>query len=456
MRTVLVNLPWFKDGRFGVRAGSRWPFTSKPERDGHIHYIPFPFFLAYTAALLKKEGKGVKLVDAIAGEMSEAACIEEIAGFDPGLVLVETSTPSFKNDMRIIAAIRQSLKGIKIGLCGAHAGEFAAEILKEHESIDYVIVGEYEQVALDLVNALEGGRDLRPVAGLAYREGGGVVLSDRRGSVDDLDVLPWPERLVPLIYKYNDGFAGLPCPSVQMLASRGCPFQCSFCLLPQTLYKGNGYRKRDFMDVVDEMEHLVRQFDFKAVYFDDEVFNCDRGYVVKICEEIIRRGLHVPWAAMTRVDLMDEELLETMARAGAYAVKYGIESADQDIRSQCKKSLDLDKARAVIGVTKRLGIKVHLTFCIGLPGETRQTMQSTIDFAREMDPDSLQFTFATPYPGTEYFRYAQGKGWLGSVDWDDYDGNEKFIVRTMDLSIDDLESIKPTLYQIFKGKCGCQ
>jgi len=456
MKTALVNLPWLKEGRLGVRAGSRWPFISKPSEDGRLLYIPFPFFLAYSAALLKKEGKSVQLIDAIAEGISECACIERLKEFDPGLVLIETSTPTFKSDKRIAEVIRQGMEDVKIGLCGAHAGEFAAEILRENHSIDFVVVGEYEQAVVGLVNALERRCGLEDVDGLAYRAGDQIMVSDRRGCIEDLDALPWPERSAPLIYQYKDGFAGLPCPSAQMLASRGCPFNCSFCLLPQTLYKGNGYRKRNFLDVVDEMEFLIRQFNIKSIYFDDEVFNCDREYAANICEEIIKRGLEVPWAAMTRVDLMDEELLKLMSRAGVYALKYGIESADENIRQLCQKSLSLEKARSVIKASKQLGIKVHLTFCVGLPGETKQTVQTTIDFAKSLAPDSLQFTFAVPFPGTAYFNDAAEKGWLVSNNWDDYHGNGKCVVRTRDLSIDDLEIIKASLNNTFKDQCGCQ
>lgn len=438
-----------------MRAGSRWPFTCKPDADGHRQYIPFPFFLAYAAAVLEKDGKNVRLIDAVAEEASESQFVQNIITLNPGFILVETSTPSFKNDMRIIETLRQGVPNVKIGLCGSHVGEFVSEILSECRFVDFILIGEYEHTLLELVNSFQNSSRWGEIAGLAYREGDSVVVNGRRVPISNLDILPWPERVAPLIYKYNDGFAGLPCPSVQMLASRGCPFKCTFCLLPQTLYKGSGYRKRNCVDVVDEMEYLIKRFNFKAVYFDDEVFNADREQVVSICREINRRNMKTPWAAMARVDFMDEELLKIMSEAGLYAVKYGIESADEGIRKLCKKHLDLDKARSIIKITKELGIKVHLTFCIGLPGETRMTVQHTVDFIKKIDPDSFQFTFATPFPGTEYFNYASDMGWLGSRDWDDYDGNKKFNVRTRDLSTADLEKIKAELLHGFKDKTCC-
>ncbi len=455
MKIVLVNLPWFKSGRLGVRGGSRWPFTCSPGPEGRLLYVPFPFFLAYSASLLKKHGHSVTLIDAIAQELGERECLEKIRECAPDLVAAEISTPSFNNDMRLIEQLRGMAEDARIAVCGPHAGVFAREILLQHPAVEYVCIGEYEQTLLELSAALRDKSSLEGVPGLAYRGAGDVILtSARTAGAGPLD-LPWPERTAPLIYNYNDGFAGMPVPNVQMLASRGCPFGCTFCLLPQTLYRGNGYRKRDHRDVIDEMEYLIREFGFKAVYFDDEVFNADRGYVIELCEEMIRRGISIPWAAMTRVDLMDEGLLRVMQRSGLYAVKYGIESADAQIRAQCNKRLDLEKARAVIDITRHLGVKVHLTFCLGLPGETRQTVQETVDFVHAVSPESFQFTFATPYPGTEYFRYAREKGWIGSLNWDDYDGNDRFIVRTEALTMQDLEEVKAELLDRFKGKCCC-
>ena len=449
MRITLVNLPWIENGRLGVRAGSRWPFTSQPEKDGHIHYIPFPFFLAYATALLKKEAKEARLIDAISESIDEQEFIEKIISYNPELIVIETSTPSFKNDIRIIRDVHQELPNSQIVLCGSHAGVFAEQILINYNFIDYILIGEYEYVLLDLVNHLENNLDLRSVSDLAYRENSGIKINTSRETIDNLDDLPWPEREDVPIYKYNDGFAGLPQPNVQIWTSRGCTFRCIFCLWPQTLYREHKHRKRNPLEVVDEMEFLIKNFNFKAVYFDDDIFNIDRNHVLGICAEIRKRQIKVPWAVMARADLMDEGLLRDMANAGLYAVKYGIESVDQDILNFCKKNLDLDKARHIIKLTKRLGIKVHLTFCLGLPGETKQTVEKTVNFIRQAKPDSLQFSFATPLPGTEFFRYMKEKDLLVSSDWSDYDGNYKSVAKTQDLDSKYLEGVKTAINNNF-------
>jgi radical SAM superfamily enzyme YgiQ (UPF0313 family) len=452
MRTTLLNLPWKKNLSLGVRAGSRWPFTSLPEKDGRIYYIPFPFFLAYATAFLKAKGKEVKLIDAIAEEINEQTLFEKIKSFNPKLIVIETSTPSFENDLSIIYNVFNRLTDCQIAICGPHASVFPEQILRDNTFINYVFIGEYEYTLLKLVECLENNLALESVLGLAYRKGTEVKINDSRPTVDNLDSLSWPEREDLPIYKYNDGFAGLPHPNVQIWASRGCPFQCNYCLWPQTIYREHKYRKRNPIDVIDEMEYLIKRFDFKAVYFDDDVFNIDKEHVLGICREIKKRKIKVPWAVMARADLMDEQILENMSDSGLYAIKYGIESADQNILDFCKKNMDLGKTCQTIKLTRKLGIKIHLTFCLGLPKETKQSVQKTIRFIQDSQPDSLQVSFATPFPGTEYFRYVNDKGYLLSDNWSDYDGNSKCVIKTQELGCRDLERIRIALNNNFNAQ----
>ncbi|MFH1760770.1 MAG: radical SAM protein, partial [bacterium] len=440
------------NGRLGVRAGSRWPFTSLPEADGKIHYIPFPFFLAYATALLKKNHKDAFLIDAIAQGIDTTGLLNEIASYRPKLIIIETSTASFENDINIIKQIKTREPNTDIALCGPHASACAKEIMSQYPAIEYILAGEYEETLLEFVEALEQDKELNPIAGLMFRSNGKTRLNPDRPAIHCLDDLPWPERKDVPIYKYNDGFAGMPKPNVQMWSSRGCHYKCSFCLWPQTIYRPHHYRTRNPFDVVDEMEYLVREFNFLAVYFDDDVFNADKNHVQSICRQIIKRKINVPWAAMGRADLMDNEMLLIMADAGLYAFKYGIESADERILQNCGKNLDLARAREIIKQTKSLGIKVHLTFCLGLPGETRQTADKTRQFIEQTQPDSYQLSLATAFPGTEYFKYAQEHGLLTSDQWADYDAGSKSTVKTQALSCREIERIKIDIDNYFNAQ----
>jgi radical SAM superfamily enzyme YgiQ (UPF0313 family) len=241
------------------------------------------------------------------------------------------------------------------------------------------------------------------------------------------------------MFNYNDNFADLPRPNVQMWASRGCPFRCIFCVWPQLMYNSNRYRTRDPVDVVDEMEWLVNEYGFRAVYFDDDTFNIGKERILRICDEINQRGLNIPWAVMARADTSDKETLEKMAKAGLYAIKYGVESGVQELVDRCGKALDLGKVKEAVEITKALGIKVHLTFTFGLPGETRETIKRTIDFAVELEPDSVQFSLTVPFPGTRYFEILDRSGLLLSKNWTEYDGSYLTVIRSEELSREELE-----------------
>jgi len=337
MRVLLANPPWVIGRRYGVRAGSRWPFTLELRDKDQRDYVPFPFFIAYAAALLKRHKKKVVLIDAVADPIGEDLFLERVNNYAPQIIVFETSTPSFKNDIRIAKRIKQNLKKAQVVFCGTHASVFPFEILNRYDFIDYVLIGEYEYTLYELVKYLEEGLDLKDLLGLAYKRETRIEINKQRSAIRHLDDLPWPERETLSMYKYNDGFCDLPKPNVQVLASRGCPYQCIFCLWPQVLYREHLYRKRDPHDVIDEMEWLLSRYGFKAVYFDDDTFNVDSDYVEEICKEINKRKIKIPWAIMARPDLMNEKVLKNLLDAGLCAVKYGIESADEGILNHAGK-----------------------------------------------------------------------------------------------------------------------
>jgi len=205
------------------------------------------------------------------------------------------------------------------------------------------------------------------------------------------------------------------------------------------MYGSNKYRMRDPMKVVDEMEWMVKEKGFKSVYFDDDTFNINKRSVLAICNEIKKRKLNVPWAIMARADTMDEEMLLALKGAGLVALKYGVESASQRIVDGIGKKLDFKKVKKVMKMTRGMGIKYHLTFMFGLPGETKRTMRKNIRMALKLDPDSVQFSIATPFPGSRYFNMLDEKGYILSRNWEEYDGYNTAVIRTEKLAARDLE-----------------
>lgn len=437
MKIALGNSPWNKPGFYGVRAGSRWPHFE----NCRSKYMPFPFFLAYATALLEKDGFDVCLIDGIA----EKICIEDffkkLGTYRPDIVVYEVSTPSIDHDIKVAKETKKRLGNeVKIVFCGPHYEMFNRKFLQIHQDVDIVIQGEYEFTLLELCEKFRKNESLDSVQGLIFRtENGGLKANLSRPLEKDLQNFTWPARHHLPMDKYADLSGIIPSPSLQMWASRGCPYHCIFCSWPQIMYGSSNYRVRDPKDVVDEMEWCIRKYGSKSVYFDDDTFNIGKTRILKICEEIKKRQLNIPWAIMARADCMDMEILTSMRDAGLVALKYGVESGVQEILQEIGKSLDLQKVREAVHMTRELGIKIHLTFTFGLPGETRETIQKTVALAMELDPDSLQFSIVTPFPGSKYFEMLDNKGYILSKNWEEYDGYNRAVIRTDNLSSFDLE-----------------
>jgi len=453
LKVLLANLPWYKNGVWGVRAGSRWPHT-KDLPEGK--YMPFPFFLAQATALLQKNSVQAEIVDAIAEQLTEDIFMHNLLKKKIDYLVAETSIPSFYQDMEILNKI--SKYNIKIILCGPNSLVYQPTFMRQYPFIDFVLKGEYEFTLLDLIKALENNSSPAAVEGILYREGGEFLSTpDRR--LCAIDSLPWPQRESLPMDKYWDLPGNIPSPSVQMLASRGCPFNCSFCLWPQVMYKGNYYRARRVDDVIDEAEQLIKSKGFKSIYFDDDTFNIGKERMLEFCDKYEARGLsNIPWAIMARADMMDEQILLAMKKAGLAAVKYGVETFNPKFIFSCQKGLNISKAEKMIKFTKSLGIKVHLTFTFGFTGETKKTIRKTIERGIKLDPDSVQFSILTPFPGTRLFEELDNCGRILTYDWTRYDGNSQCVFKSDSIKSEDLLEARKCAYFLWgnhqRGKRG--
>ncbi len=343
LRVMLSNPPWHSGERYGVRAGSRWPFTMDIGNASIPGYLPYPFFLAYATAVLKKNGINAVIIDAIAEGLSDEEFLERARGFSPDLILIEAATASVENDLGWAEKLKDISEFIKIAFAGTHVSALKDAFLSENPQIDYLIVGEYEFALLELVRSIEKNELPKDVSGVIYRDKTGKIISNGRTvGIPDLDELPFPERHTLPIYNYNDsGGTGTPSPTVQVTASRGCPFGCIFCLWPQVLYGNRKYRFHSPKRVVDEMEMLIKEYGFKGIYFDDDTFNVGKERMLEICKQIKKRAIQIPWAIMARADTSDYQTLRAMKDAGMCALKFGVESASQELVDNCDKGLNL-------------------------------------------------------------------------------------------------------------------
>jgi radical SAM superfamily enzyme YgiQ (UPF0313 family) len=370
--------------------------------------------------------------------------------YAPDVVVLETSTPTVRVDLAIAARLRELVPGVKVLFTGLHFELEQVSFLENHPEVDFAIHGEYEISATKLLRALRDGTSLEAVPALMYRSGASIR-KNPFGTLVDLAKFPWAEREGLPNLNYFDGVCGLPRPQLQLMATRGCPYGCIFCAWPQMLYRGPTYRKRPAQDVVDEIKANLDKLPYKSVYIDDDTVNISKTYVVELATKLREAeiGGRVPWSTMGRADLMDQPTLAALRDAGLFSIKYGVESANQAILDEIDKRAKLENVLEMVRLTKEYGIRVHLTYTFGLPSDTPETIEKTIEVACALPVDTVQFSIATPFPGTEMYRMYEEKGWIASKNWDDYIGSNSAVSRTQNFTGEQLEFYVAEAYRRF-------
>jgi len=404
----------------------------------HRALYHFPLYHAYAAALLMDRGFEVGVIDSAADSLDISSFVAAVESQNPDLIVLEVSTPSFDIDLSTCRALHPKLD-VPLALIGSHATVFHRQILEQHAAVDIVIRGEFEETILDLTEHMAKGQAFDDVPGITFRTPAGEIRENApRPFITDLDVMPYPARELYAWQRYHEPvYEKLPW--ITMLSSRGCPFSCIFCSWPQTMY-GHQYRTRTPASVVAEIEFCQERYKPGEYFFDDDTFTVDKKHVTDICREILERHIPLTWSCMGRIDTVDRETLELMSRAGCRRIKFGLETGSAEVMRMIRKKLDLRQAQQTIRQAQEAGIKVHGTFMIGLPGETHQSVQETIEFALTLNLDSAQFSIATPFPGTEFYRLAEENNWLYTRDWSKYDGATGSVVSYPHLSKKEIDT----------------
>jgi len=361
-----------------------------------------PTDLMYLAAVAESEGFEAKIADYSQGGNFE----EDLRNFNPDYLLVNVATPTFKTDIEAFTIAKEICPDITTIAKGAAFLTLASEAMYFAKELDYIIYGEPEETFRELIIGVAPYR----ILGLYYRDDIRVKFSGARPFIKDLDSLPFPARhLVDnSIYRRPDTN------EVQAVikVSRGCPFHCFFCLA--TPVSGAEVRKRSPQNIVDEIKECIEKYNIKNFLFWSDIFNIDKKWVMELCRLIIDNGLNITWSANTRADTADEEMAEMMYRAGCRLVSIGVESGSQEMLDKIGKKITLDDVRLTVKIFKKFGIRIYNYFVIGLPWETKDTVEDTIDFAIELDSDFISFYTATPLPGTKFYEYAKENKLLNS------------------------------------------
>lgn len=367
-----------------------------------------PLGISYIASVLEKAGHTVKILDAIALNLTNDEVHRYVCEFSPELVGITAMTPTLFGALEAAKIAKNSAAITVLG--GPHLSIFPVETLS-YPYVDYGINGEGEDAILELIKMLNGEIAPADVKGLIYKRNGSIYVNDPV-IVEDIDSLPFPSYHLLPMNKY-DSIIGYS-PVSTMISTRGCPYKCSFCFKQPSDRK---FRCRSPVRIVDEMEYLVGRYKIKEVMFYDDVMTLSRSHVAGICEEILSRNLKVSWETPARVEHIDKELLKLMKKAGCIRLRYGVESGDERILKIMNKGIDLQRIKETFKLTKSAGIGTFAYFMIGYAHETEKTIKKTIDFALELNPDLAMFTVVTPLPQTLLYELAKKEGIVKNDYW---------------------------------------
>jgi radical SAM superfamily enzyme YgiQ (UPF0313 family) len=396
---VLINPLWTK------RKGNIW------RKVGGC--LP-PLGLGYIASSCERNNISVAMIDANAENLDNDEIVARLRGVKFEFVGVSVTTITLNPALRLAEEIKRNFPACTMVFGGVHATVDPDSIIK-HAAIDYVLQGEAEQS----FPALLRSADPSLVAGLTYKASAGVVHNPPAPRIADLDSLPPPAwHLLPVnLYRPSLGnYKRLP--GVGMIASRGCPGKCTFCYVGTN---GETVRRRSARNVVDEIKYLRDNNGIREISFYDDNFTTSKTFVSEFCSLLAQENVKITWTCASRVDTVNEEILKTMKQGGCHQISYGVESADEQILKNINKRIQLPRVSETIRLTRKAGIEAKIYLMFGAPGETVDTIKTTLRFAVKTKADGFIVSIATPFPGTQMLDWAKERGYLRILDWERYD-----------------------------------
>lgn len=405
------------------------------------NYPQPPLGLATIAAILEREKIPVKLIDANALRLKDVRDMVKSAD----VVGITAMTPTIHNAAEVARQVKGVNKNVIVVLGGVHGTLMPDETLNAIPEIDIIIRGEGEEAILELMN----NKPLYEIQGVSFRDFGRVQSTQSRKLIEDLDGLPFlAYNLLPRARYRPHPPHGRAFPFITMTTSRGCPYKCNFCSKP---IFGSAYRAQSAKRVIDEIQYYIYQLGVKEIAFYDDVFTLDKKRVHDICDGLLKQLHRIHWTCESRVNLVDFDLLKHMKESGCYSIAYGIESGSQRMLDSIHKGIKREQIVDAMKMTRSVGIETVGYFMIGSPGESRETVQETIDFAKQLKLDFAQFAIAIPLPGSELYQIYKDNGGA-DVPWESfvYEGNqEPPVFESDELKRADLQLLKSKAYKQF-------
>ncbi|GAB4355210.1 MAG: radical SAM protein [Candidatus Abyssubacteria bacterium] len=410
-----------------------------------------PIGLLYLASNCREKGFDVRLFDANALGLSPDLLVRQVAEARPRFVGLSANTLSISSAAYVVDQLKRLTPEIFTIVGGAHISSCPEETMERYRSFDAGVIGEGEETLVELMAAIRDGTDLGQVKGIIFRDDGALSKTQPRQYIKNLDDLPMPawDLLPPLsCYKLSSTRLSRP-PTASIITSRGCPGQCTFC--DRSVF-GQKWRGHGTEYVLDMIRENIRRQNIRSLVINDDTFVVDHKRLISICEGMIRDKLNLTWSCSARIDEMNLEVLRLMKRAGCFQIAYGLESGSDRILEAMRKRVSTGRMRQAIQDTKKAGIRSKGYFIIGYPGETFETVMETIHFALSVPLDDAQFTFLTPFPGTEVYRTAREKGNF-TDDWDKMSMWEAVFVPN-GFTADDMKRLRSTAFRRFYFRPG--
>jgi len=395
-----------------------------------------PLGVSYVAAAFEAAGCQVRIIDYIVSRYTPEKLEAELDAFEPDIVGATSVTMNFP----VAADIMRTAKGYRPSILtvmgGPHVSFDAAGTLQTYPEIDLLVLGEGERTIMELVSHIANRSRWPDIKGLAFRQGGKITVTEPRELIENLDSIPLPARHLLPLSRYRA--LGFP---VSIITSRGCPNACIFCQGRRMVGKRVRYRKVAY--VMDEIEQIL-SYGISRINVADDLFTSNKARVREVCEQIRARGLDFKWSAFARVNTVDRETLEIMRDAGCDSISFGIESGNPEMLRRVRKGITLEQARKAVDLCKEVGIFVHASFMVGLPGESPESLRDTQEFSKSLGI-AYGYHFLSPFPGTDVREKIEGYDLeILTDDWTRYDANSA-IVRTSRLSPEDMEEFVAVL-----------
>jgi len=433
MKVLFIDSPpslnWTPSSKF-TKGGRRWPSLTVT---GEKTYC---YLNLSAAAVLRERGHEIYYVDCQAEGVTLPALFDRVKHISPDLVVIYVEQIKVSVDFNIIEQLKNSLD-LKVVFVGPFVTALDREVMTLSPHVDFIIRGEYDYAVADLAATIGNGGPTDHIAGISWRDGEKVHRGPPPVRLTQLDRVPIPAYDLIDFNNYTESVF-IYHPSAAMATSRGCPYRCIYCWFPQTIYS-HKWIAQSALRVFEEIRHLVERYGVREIKIDDDTFEIDRQRVVDLCELLIRNQVRVAWAPQCRPDLVDEDLLRLMKRAGCIRILWGCESGSQEILDKMKKGFQVADIEKATRLSQKVGIEVLNCFMLGFPWDTEETIQRTIEFACELNAEFTQFAIPTPLPGTTFYRMAREHGYIQTTEWDYFDGSHRAVVSYPQISHETLE-----------------